>query len=86
MRDVVEIRGDVAYVNGTPEPILGQVIVPQYATSMAPVTVPAGQIYVMGDNRAQSEDSRYIGTVPLSGVVGRVVAVFAPIQRLRLVS
>jgi signal peptidase I len=47
--------------------------------------VPPGQIYVMGDNRALSEDSRYIGTVPLSGVVGRVVAIFAPIQRAQLV-
>jgi len=83
--DVVEIRGDVAYVNGAREPIRGQAIVPQYATSMAAVTVPAGQIYVMGDNRAQSEDSRYIGTVPLSGVLGRVVVIFAPIQRLRFV-
>ena len=84
--DVVEIRGDVAYINGAREPIRGQVVVSQYATSFSAVTVPAGQIYVMGDNRAQSEDSRYIGTVPLSGVVGRVVAVFAPIQRLRFVS
>ena len=83
--DSVEIRGDVAYVNGIPEPDRGQRVVPEAAISAPAVAVPRDQIYVMGDNRAESEDSRYIGTVPLSGVKGRVVVVFAPIQRLRLV-
>jgi signal peptidase I len=80
--DSVEIRNDVAFVNGVREPGLGQVVEGgQYATSAPPLRVSPGQIYVMGDNRPLSEDSRYIGTVPLSGVMGRVVAIFAPIQR-----
>jgi signal peptidase I len=83
--DTVEIREDIAYVNGSREPEAGQIIEVQHASSAAAVTVPRGQIYVMGDNRSLSEDSRYIGTVPLSGVIGRVVAVFAPIQRLQFV-
>lgn len=36
------------------------------------VTVPSGQVYVLGDNRNQSVDSRSFGTVPLQDVVGRV--------------
>jgi len=84
--DSVEIRNDVALVNGVQEPSLGQVTSElQYSMSALAIIVPAGRIYVMGDNRPLSEDSRYIGTVPLSGVMGRVVAVFAPIQRMRLV-
>ena len=83
--DRVEVRGDVAYVNGTREPDRGQLVVGVDSTAWGAVTVPPGQLYVMGDNRAQSEDSRYIGTVPESGVMGTVVAVFAPIQRFRLV-
>lgn len=35
--------------------------------------VPQGQVYVLGDNRAQSEDSRYFGPVALSRVLGKVV-------------
>ncbi len=84
--DMVEIRNDVAIVNGVREPDYGQQLdAPRYADSFPAVRVPDGHLYIMGDNRPLSEDSRYIGTVPVSGVMGRVVAVFAPIQRLRFV-
>ena len=36
------------------------------------LTVPAGQVFMLGDNRNRSEDSRLFGTVPLQDVVGRV--------------
>lgn len=47
------------------------------------VTVPEGRVFVMGDNRADSSDSRFHldvaqGTVPVPNVVGRVVAVIWP--------
>lgn len=35
--------------------------------------VPPGEIYLLGDNRAASEDSRKFGAVPLSKVIGKVV-------------
>jgi len=34
------------------------------------VTIPAGEYYLLGDNRPDSEDSRFIGTVKSSDVVG----------------
>ena len=39
------------------------------------MTIPAGQYFVMGDCRGDSEDSRYWGTVPVSNVIGKVTAV-----------
>lgn len=81
--DTVEIRNDVAYVNGVVEPQRGQLVIPQYAISQQKITVPRGYVYVMGDNRAVSEDSRYLGSVPVSGIKGRAVFVFAPINRVR---
>jgi len=38
-----------------------------------PYVVPAGMIYLLGDNRVDSVDSRTFGPVPVSSVVGRVV-------------
>ena len=72
-------------VNGVPldEPyVIG-------ATDQVPfdITVPEGSMFVMGDNRGNSRDSRYhletaMGTVPISNVVGRVVAVVWPVTRI----
>ena len=48
------------------------------------LVVPEGRVFVMGDNRADSSDSRFHldveqGTIPVPNVVGRVVAVIWPI-------
>jgi signal peptidase I len=40
------------------------------------VTVPRGQLFVLGDNRNDSEDSRYWGFVPMKDVVGRPLVVY----------
>lgn len=41
----------------------------------AALTVPAGQYFVMGDNRDNSKDSRYIGFIPRAAIAGRAFAV-----------
>ncbi len=48
-----------------------------------PITIPEGYIYVMGDNREVSKDSRYadVGLVPLSEVEGCVIARTQPLQK-----
>lgn len=55
------------------------------------VTVPVGKLWVMGDHRAASADSRYHqddvnkGMVPISKVVGRVVAVIWPANHAKII-
>jgi len=48
-----------------------------------PVRIPAGDYYVMGDNRTDSEDSRFFGPIPKSLIVGRAVAVIWPLGHVK---
>lgn len=48
----------------------------------APVTVPAHRLFVMGDNRCDSLDSRRFGTIAQSTVVGEALARIWPVSRV----
>lgn len=78
--DTVEGRDGVVYVNGQPidEPYL-----PRYAVTddFDVVEVPEGELFVMGDNRSDSIDSRSFGTIPEGDIVGRAFIVMWPPSR-----
>jgi signal peptidase I len=50
------------------------------AAGVPETVVPAGSVYVVGDNRGTSRDSRMDGPVPLSRVVGRVIYLVCPAE------
>jgi signal peptidase I len=52
----------------------------QDSYNMPPTKVPSGELFVMGDNRPNSRDSRYWGTAPVRSVIGRVFLIWWPLR------
>lgn len=82
--DRVEVRGDTVIVNGAPEAFPHLKVISARARPRISLTVPPGTVWVMGDNRPVSDDSRDFGPVSLSAMHGKVVAIWAPIGDVRL--
>lgn len=72
---------DEPYTDGQPS----YPLTPAYGTTIGyPYTVPAGELWVMGDNRMNSQDSRYFGSVKASTVTGRAALVYWPLGNIGL--
>ncbi len=75
--DVVDITADGLVVNGALQ-VSQNIFYPttQYAQGVSfPLTVGAGQVFLLGDNRPSATDSRVYGCVDLADVQGKVIAV-----------
>jgi signal peptidase I len=90
--DVLTVRHGRLYVNGRArvEPYLAHDCGPLTSLGEGPAAprdrygpVPAGDVFVMGDNRCDSADSRAFGPVPESDIVGRAFVIVWPLSRLR---
>ncbi|AHV97895.1 signal peptidase I [Paenibacillus sabinae] len=92
--DTVKVEGDVVTVNGQKvnETYIQKAIDQKHANNQLyndknfpnedfkDGKVPEGHVFVMGDNRSDSTDSRMIGYVPLGDIVGRADVIFWPVS------
>jgi signal peptidase I len=88
--ETVEVRDKKVYVNGQPldEPYVHFLLPPSSDSAFhevtsfdvreryGPVTVPPNQYFVMGDNRDNSQDSRYWGFLPRGHVKGKALLIY----------
>jgi signal peptidase I len=88
--ETVELRQKRVYINGTPldEPYVYFLQPPGTTTDLhettsfdlreryGPVTVPPNQYFVMGDNRDNSQDSRYWGFLPRDYIKGKALLIY----------
>ena len=82
--DTIDLRDGNVFVNGRAVDIpqaRGRTL-PQLQTVAFPFLVPEGQVFVLGDNRELSSDSRSFGPVPVGNIIGKVVMRFWPATRV----
>nr|WP_309098712.1 signal peptidase I [Fredinandcohnia onubensis] len=95
--DRIEYKDDTLYINGKPydEPYLDRSkqelidgpLTNSFTLRETPVgsdVVPEGHLFVMGDNRRNSMDSRHIGAIPIDSVVGTTNLVVWPIKEIKI--
>ncbi len=85
IKRVIGLPGEVVEVVNGQVTVDGVAIVEDYTDGSfmpdsGPFPVPDGEIFVMGDNRDESFDSRRFGTVPVPHVIGRAFVVIWPLS------
>ena len=88
VKRIVGLPGETIEIHGGQTYIDGQALAEDYVLyppeeDFGPVRIAADEVFVMGDNRANSYDSRQEGTLPRSMIVGRVMAVCFPFDEAR---
>jgi len=76
--DTVEMRKGQVYVNEKP---INEPYANRGDDSFGPRQVPPGQVFVLGDNRPKSVDSRWFGYVSIKNVDGRAVLLYWPLSQ-----
>lgn len=96
--DHIAYKDDVLYINGEPYeedyldeyksqvtdgPLTEPFTLEQ--TPVASAVVPEGHVFVLGDNRRDSQDSRDLGAIPIEDVVGKSKLIYFPIKDIKFI-
>lgn len=78
----ISVHNGVVYIND--KPLEEPYITPDRApiAEYSPHIIPEGNLFVMGDNRNNSEDSRFWGTIPIKNIKGQAWLRFWPLSRI----
>jgi signal peptidase I len=76
--DKVEMKGRTIYINDQAlnEPYTRFIEADSLYAHFGPVQIPADQYFAMGDNRDNSQDSRYWGNVPRDYILGKALVIY----------
>ncbi|MDP4125964.1 MAG: signal peptidase I [Bacillota bacterium] len=76
--DKVEIRNHTTYVND--QPVYEPYVTDKSKNDFGPIVVPKDSVFVMGDNRNNSDDSRIWGFLPTQNITGRTLFRYWPLN------
>jgi signal peptidase I len=91
IKRVIGLPGDTVQVSQGQVLINGQALIEQYILEapeyeMPPVRVPTGSLFMMGDNRNDSNDSHVWGFLPIQNAIGRAAFRFWPLEKVGVMS
>ncbi|HZK52723.1 MAG TPA: signal peptidase I [Desulfosporosinus sp.] len=78
--DTVEIRNHTTFVNN--QPLYEPYVTDQSKNDFGPIVIPAASVFVMGDNRNNSADSREWGFLPVENITGRSLFRYWPMDQI----
>lgn len=85
--ETIQTRDDRIYIDGKPlkEPYLSPGVSPAAGRPIPFQKIPPGHYFLLGDNRGDSTDSRYFGTITKSQIVGRAFIRIWPLSRIAFI-
>ncbi len=92
--EVIEVKNDVLYVDGhaVDQPFLDEDYIVhatndhqfQFTRDFGPIKVRAGHVFVLGDNRLNSTDSRIRGAYPIENIMSKHIYIIYPFDQIRI--
>lgn len=78
--ETISIQNGIVFINDKPlkEPYINSPM-----QDMGEVKVPSDSVFVMGDNRSVSLDSRSFGPIKISSIIGKAIVVYWPLNHLK---
>jgi len=88
--ETLEIKNGTVFIND--KPLLDSLFNQRYYYNRGEfgqegkkIKIPEDNFFVLGDNSASSQDSRYWGFVPRKNILGKALVIYWPLQRIRLI-
>jgi len=88
--ETAEIKNGTVYINDKPltDPVFNQRYYynrGEFGEAGEKIKIPENSFFVLGDNSASSQDSRYWGFVPRKNILGKALVIYWPLHRIRII-